>query len=127
MAALDRQHPRDLFDVMILLQNEGISDGLFKTWLAYLISHKGSMAEALNPNRKNVEALFHGQFVTMTERGVSLEQLLEVRERLIVELRSRIGETEKQFLLSGQAAGTEMGTARSARRGSASGSEVEAA
>jgi predicted nucleotidyltransferase component of viral defense system len=100
MAALDRQHPRDLFDVMVLLENEGISNDLFKTWLAYLISHKGSMAEALAPNRKNIDTLFHGQFVTMTQRQVSLEQLLEARERLITELRSRIGETEKQFLLS---------------------------
>lgn len=100
MAALDRQHPRDLFDVMVLLENEGISEGLFKTWLAYLISHKGSMAEALDPNRKDLDALYHGQFLTMTERQVSLQELLDVRERLIVELRSRIGETEKQFLLS---------------------------
>lgn len=100
MAALDRQHPRDLFDVMVLLENEGISNDLFKTWLAYLISHKGSMADALDPNRKNIDALFHGQFITMTERQVSLDQLLEVRERLITALRSRIGDTEKQFLLS---------------------------
>lgn len=27
-AALDRQHPRDLFDVYYLLQNEGITEAL---------------------------------------------------------------------------------------------------
>lgn len=100
MAALDRQHPRDLFDVMILLENEGISDILFKTWLTYLIGHKGSMADALVPNRKNIEPLYHSQFVNMTERNVSMEQLIEVRERLIAEIHSRIGATEKAFLLS---------------------------
>jgi len=100
MAALDRQHPRDLFDVMILLENEGISDGLFKAWLACLISHKGSMADALAPNRKDIGALFRNQFVAMTEREVTLERLLEIRERLITEIHSRLGVREKEFLLS---------------------------
>lgn len=100
MAALDRQHPRDLFDVMILFENEGISDVLFKTWLVYLIGHKGSMADSLVPNRKNIETLYHEQFVDMTERSVSLAQLLEARERLITEIHGRLGESEKAFLLS---------------------------
>ena len=38
-AALDRQHPRDLFDVKLLLENEGISADLRRTFLVYLISH----------------------------------------------------------------------------------------
>src|SRR3972149_3012322 len=100
MAALDRQHPRDLFDVMILLENEGISDRLFRTWLAYLVGHKGSMADALAPNRKDIGALFHSQFVAMTEREIALEELLDVRERLIVELHARLREREREFLLS---------------------------
>ena len=32
VAALDRQHPRDLFDVKLLLENEGISDELWPMW-----------------------------------------------------------------------------------------------
>ncbi len=32
-AALDRQHPRDLFDVKFLLENEGLTDDLKKTFL----------------------------------------------------------------------------------------------
>ena len=100
MASLDRQHPRDLFDTMLLLEHEGVSDRLFRTWLVYLIGHKGSMADALAPNRKDIQALYRGQFITMTTREVSLEQLLDTRERLISELRSRIGEPEKALLLS---------------------------
>ena len=87
VAALDRQHPRDLFDAMILLENEGISERLFKTWVAYLVGHKGSMADTLDPTRKDIAALYHSQFLTMTTREVSLEQLHETRERLIAELR----------------------------------------
>lgn len=100
MAALDRQHPRDLFDVMVLFENEGVSERLFKTWLVYLIGHKGSMADVLNPNRKNIEGLYRGQFLTMTERQIGLETLLEVREHLIAQLHSRLGDPEKRLLVS---------------------------
>ena len=41
-AALDRQHPRDLFDVKLLLTNEGITDEVRKAFLVYLISHSRS-------------------------------------------------------------------------------------
>lgn len=33
-AALDRQHPRDLFDVKFLLENEGLTDDLRRFFLA---------------------------------------------------------------------------------------------
>jgi predicted nucleotidyltransferase component of viral defense system len=33
MAALDRQHPRDLFDIRDLLPNEGVDDDLRKAFL----------------------------------------------------------------------------------------------
>ena len=51
-AALDRQHPRDLFDVKFLLENEGLTDNLRKTFLIFLISHQRPMSELLAPNRK---------------------------------------------------------------------------
>jgi len=100
MAAIDRQHPRDLFDALVLLEKEGISDRLFETWLVYLVGHKGNMADTLDPNRKNIEHLFRSQFVTMTDREISLQQLIDVREHLINELRGRLGDRHKTFLLS---------------------------
>jgi hypothetical protein len=36
VAALDRQHPRDLFDVRDLLANEGNDDQLRKAFIVYL-------------------------------------------------------------------------------------------
>ena len=49
-AALDRQHPRDLYDVRLLLQHEGITEGVRKAFIGYLISHSRPMNELLNPN-----------------------------------------------------------------------------
>ncbi len=39
VAALDRQHPRDLFDVMQLFANEGITPGIRRAFVVYLASH----------------------------------------------------------------------------------------
>jgi hypothetical protein len=106
VAALDRQHPRDLFDVKLLLENEGISDSLFRTFIVYLVGHKGSIPDVLDPLGKKVdfEGLYKGQFVGMTAQDVPLKDLLETRERLAREIRSRLDDGMKRFLLSVQRA-----------------------
>jgi len=100
VAALDRQHPRDLFDVKLLLEHEGISDNLFRAFLVYLISHDGSLARMISPRPKPLEDLFRGQFAEMTAEPVTLEALESVREDMIAALHRRLGEREKEFLLS---------------------------
>jgi predicted nucleotidyltransferase component of viral defense system len=102
VAALDRQHPRDLFDVKLLMEDEGISHTLFKTFLAYLVGHKGSIPDVLAPRRKDISHLYHEQFVRMTVEPVPLEHLLDTRERLIREVLARLDEPLKRFLMSVQ-------------------------
>ena len=106
VAALDRQHPRDLFDVKLLLENEGITDSLFRTFLVYLVGHKGSIPDVLDPLGKKVdfEGLYKGQFEGMTVNPVPLKALLETRERLAREIRARLDDNVKRFLLSVQSA-----------------------
>lgn len=99
-AALDRQHPRDLFDVKLLLENEGIENDLRKAFLVYLISHNRTMAELLAPVRKNIRPVFEGEFLTMTEIPVTVEELEETRERLIKTIHAGLTDNEKRFLLS---------------------------
>ena len=100
VAALDRQHPRDLFDVKLLLAEEGISDELFRAFLVYLISHDGSIARVLNPARKPLDDLFERQFVGMTVEAVTVDELDRARSDLIAALHQRLGEREKAFLMS---------------------------
>jgi predicted nucleotidyltransferase component of viral defense system len=106
VAALDRQHPRDLFDVKLLLENEGISDALFRAFVVYLVGHKGSIPDVLDPLGKKVDfvSLYKGQFEGMTAKAVPLKDLLETRERLAGEIRSRLDDGMKRFLLSVQRA-----------------------
>ena len=100
VAALDRQHPRDLFDVKLLLAEEGISDELFRAFLVYLISHDGSIARVLNPTRKPLDDLFERQFVGMTVEAVTVDELNQARADLIAALHQRFGEHEKAFQMA---------------------------
>lgn len=99
-AALDRQHPRDLFDVKQLYENEGLTDDLRKTVIVFLISHFRPMSELLNPNRKDITQIYETEFRQMTTVEVSLEELLKARERLIADLNQSMTEDERKFLLS---------------------------
>ena len=66
VAALDRQHPRDLFDVRDLLRKEGISTSLRQAFLAYIVSHNRPAIEVLAPTRKDIRSDFEENFLGMT-------------------------------------------------------------
>lgn len=82
-AALDRQHPRDLFDVKLLLDNEGLTSALRKALLVYLISHPRPIAELLQPHLKDISGIYEGEFRNMADVDVPLAELLAVRRQLI--------------------------------------------
>lgn len=100
VAALDRQHPRDLFDVRDLLAHEGIDDDLRRAFLVYLISHDRPMHEVLAPTRKDIAAAFASTFQGMTEESVDLAALLGAREALIKAIVGEMPDDHRRFLLS---------------------------
>lgn len=99
-AALDRQHPRDLFDVRLLLLNEGVSERLKDAFLVYLLSHHRSMAELLSPTRKDITALYEGEFAGMTIEPIPRESLEVAREELITTILQALTDDDRQFLLA---------------------------
>ena len=99
-AALDRQHPRDLFDVKLLLENEGLTEDLVKTFLVYLISHNRTMAELLRPTRKDIAGIYEGEFLRMSQIDVRLDELLAVREQLIAAINKALTADQRRLLLS---------------------------
>lgn len=99
VAALDRQHPRDLFDVRELLANEGIGDELRRAFLVYLISHDRSMTDILAPRRKPLDAEFRRGFEGMTPEPVPLDNLAEAREALITTMVMMMPEEHRRFLV----------------------------
>ena len=99
-AALDRQHPRDLFDIHGLLQNEGLTDDIRQAFVVFLASHDRPMNELLTPNRKDLKQVYADQFSGMTLDPVPLAVLEETRERLIAKINAELTKAEREFLLS---------------------------
>jgi hypothetical protein len=100
VAALDRQHPRDLFDVMQLFMHEGITPAIRRSFVVYLASHNRPIHEVLAPALRDISGNYDGSFRGMTTEPVALEALLAAREQMIAELRAGLDPAEKAFLMS---------------------------
>lgn len=100
-AALDRQHPRDLFDMYLFFKKTPVIDDLLKkAFLFYLLSHNRPIAELLNPNKKDLTELYANSFVGMSDDSVSLEELGQTRDYLITVLNQALTLEDKSFLMS---------------------------
>jgi predicted nucleotidyltransferase component of viral defense system len=100
VAAMDRQHPRDLFDVMQLFAHEGITAGIRRAFVVYLASHNRPVHEVLFPSLRDVRQEFEHSFAGMAAEPVELEVLLAARERMAHELQQGLTADERRFLLS---------------------------
>ncbi|WP_290685174.1 MULTISPECIES: nucleotidyl transferase AbiEii/AbiGii toxin family protein [unclassified Haematobacter] len=100
VAALDRQHPRDLFDVRALLATEGLSDDLRVAFVAYMLSHNRPMSEVLAPTRRDIALEFERGFVGMTAELVLLDDLLEAREAIIADAVGNMPDAHRHFLVA---------------------------
>jgi len=100
VAALDRQHPRDLFDVMELFLHGGITPDIRRSFVVYLASHNRPIHEVLFPNLRDVSGEFESTFKGMTTEPVELKALLSARERMVAELQAGLDAAEREFLLS---------------------------
>ena len=100
VAALDRQHPRDLFDIKILYENEGITDNLFRVFLAYIASSRRPIHELLTPGDAIIDKLYDMEFDGMTREPVARDSLIEVRKHLHTDIKERLTGDIATFLLS---------------------------
>jgi len=100
VAALDRQHPRDLFDVMQLFAHEGITPGIRRAFVVYLASHNRPVHEVLFPSLRDIQHDYVHNFSGMTAEPAPLDALLAARQRMLRELQQGLDEDERRFLLS---------------------------
>jgi len=99
-AALDRQHPRDLFDISLLLKNEGLTSETRKAFIVYLISHPRPMVEILNPQVKDIIGIYEKEFRGMIAEDIPVEVLEKSRNDLVKILREELTENERRFIVS---------------------------
>ena len=100
VAALDRQHPRDLFDVRMLFAQEGVSDELRRAFVVYLLSGQKPLHAILAPPRRDIAQKFEREFEGMTEEPVALDDLIATREEMIARMAGEMPIEHRRFLAS---------------------------
>lgn len=100
VAAMDRQHPRDIFDVLHMLDRFGWQELFVDCFVAYLAGHNRPVHEVLFPKTKPLEPAFSNEFAGMTREEVSLDALLAAQAHLIADLPRQLTERQRSFLLS---------------------------
>ncbi len=100
VAALDRQHPRDIFDTMQMLNNIGLTDRIMKGFLFCLFSSKRPFNELICPNLINQANIIENHFSGMTEIPFSFQLFELERERLIKTIHKQLSGTQKKMILS---------------------------
>lgn len=103
-AALDRYHPRDLFDIKLLLENQGLTEEVRQAFIVYLASGSRPMHELLEPrisdaSQQEFENTFKNEFAGMTTTSVTHEELKDIRASLPRLLLDSFTENERMFLM----------------------------
>lgn len=97
-AALDRQHPRDLFDVQSILKS-GITNEIKEGFLYSLLSHARPINELLSPNWKDQKQAMETQFSGMTVDEFNYEIYEQTKIDLLNSILESLTESDRQFLL----------------------------
>lgn len=100
VAALDRQHPRDLFDVKYLLEAEGFTDEIKEGFLLCLLCSDRPINEIIKPNFLDQRSTHENQFAGMTEDEFTYDEFEATRERLVQVVNQSLMQKDKEFLLS---------------------------
>jgi len=99
VAALDRQHPRDLFDIRNLINEIGYSDEIKEGFIFFLLCSKRPIQELLNPHLIDQSSVFESQFRGMTDSYFGYDEYRAIREQLIKTINESLTIEDKEFLL----------------------------
>lgn len=102
-AALDRQHPRDLFDVKLMFDLVTDFSQVKKGFLYCLLGGDRPIVESLSPNRVDHQETLVKQFVGMTTTPFSYIDYEETREKLVSFINSGLTPHDKEFLMAFEA------------------------
>lgn len=101
VAALDRQHPRDLFDVWVRNHDDGYTSGDLDAFAVYLAGHNRPPHEILAGRDKPIEDLYVTSLLGMTAGMIpSVAELHDTRRQLRRDVVQRMSPQAKEFLTS---------------------------
>ncbi|MDR1459684.1 MAG: nucleotidyl transferase AbiEii/AbiGii toxin family protein [Bacteroidales bacterium] len=99
-AALDRQHPRDLFDAKNLLNSRGLTDEIKKGFIFYMLCGKRPFHELLNPHPIDQRSIFHIQFHGMSNMPFTYDEFDTTRNLLVSTIHKSLTNRDKDFILA---------------------------
>lgn len=99
-AALDRQHPRDLFDVKYLLGNEGFSHDVKAGFILALLSSDRPIHELLDPTMLDQRLVFQNHFEGMTLEEFTYDEFEKTRKNLVQTIHANFTSKDRAFILS---------------------------
>jgi len=100
VAAFDRHHPRDWFDILHLRHRDGLTSDVVGCFVAYLAGHSRPVHEILFPSVKPMQAIYEAGFAGMTRDDVGLVDLEGTRTTTLAELPRLLFGNQREFLLS---------------------------
>lgn len=100
VAAFDRQHPRDWFDVLHMRQRQQLTPDVLDCFVAYLAGHNRPVHEVLFPSIKPMRAVFESEFAGMTLEDMPFAQIDDARTTTLAELPKLLSGNQREFLLS---------------------------
>ncbi len=100
VAAMDRQHPRDIFDCFKLLQTTGYTSEIHYGFLFCLLSSKRPLHEVLRPHFIDQRHLFENYFVGMTDEPFSYESFEQIRCEILNHIHDSLSDEDKRLILS---------------------------
>lgn len=100
VAAMDRQHPRDIFDVAKMYESHGLTSEILDCFVVYLAGHNRPVHEVLFSKPQPMEEAFKNEFEGMASEPVSLATLSVIQKKLMAELPQALTNNHREFLLS---------------------------
>lgn len=98
LAMLDRQHPRDIFDMMVYIEKGGLINELMDIFIIYLLQTDRPFHELLAPNFLNIDLAYENAFSGMTLEPISLKKLQETRELIVRQVQKNLTNIHFKFL-----------------------------
>ncbi len=99
-AAMDRQHPRDIFDVKQLLKDDGFNKEVKEGFLFRLLSADRSIQDVLFPNLQEQRLAMMNQFTGMSDELFTYEEYEQVREAMVKKVQASLTAEDNFFILA---------------------------
>ena len=99
-AALDRQHPRDLFDVAQFFGGGGTVDEVKGGFIALALGHNRPLHEILAPNMLDQSGTFTSQFAGMSDVPFTYDEHVATFRRLVADINASLTREDRERLVA---------------------------